>query len=33
MMIGYVRGDFRIHPDLATSLVDSKRHELLGSSG
>jgi hypothetical protein len=31
MMIGYVRGDFRIHPDLATSLVDSKRHELLGS--
>jgi len=31
MMIGYVRGDFRIHPDLATSLADSKRHELLGS--
>lgn len=31
MMIGYVRGAFRIHPDLATSLADSQRHELLGS--
>ncbi len=31
MMIGYVRDGFRIHPHLATSLADPKRHISLGS--
>lgn len=31
LMIGYVRDRFRIHPHLAESLADAKRHESLGS--
>ncbi len=30
MMIGYVRGEFRIHPHLANSLADPQRHKSLG---
>lgn len=31
LMIGYARDGFRIHPHLAESLADAKRHESLGS--